>query len=141
MVDIENYVIDRVTTGIADSWPDAEVKGEYVDNPGTFPCVCVTLDDSQVYERSLDGSLTPHHVTDFFTVQVFSNKKGLKKSEAKALMADVDEIMCAMKMTRTMCSPTPNIDRSIYRITARYRVVHDEGRDVDGVTVVHLYRE
>ena len=141
MVDIENYVINQVTDGIALSFPEAEVLGEYVDQPKRFPCVCISLDDWPVYERSLDRSPLPHHMTAYFSVNVYSNKAGTKKSEAKALMAAVDEILCRMNMVRTMCSPTPNIDRSIYRITARYRVVHDEGRDVDGVTVVHLYRE
>lgn len=141
MVDIENYVINQVTEDVALSFPEAEVLGEYVEKPERFPCACISLDDSSVYERSLDGSLFPHHLTDYFSVNVFSNKAGTKKSEAKALMAVIDESFCRLKMVRIMCSPTPNIDRSIYRITARYRVVHDEGRDVDGVTVVHLYRE
>lgn len=141
MVDIENYVIDQVTDDVALFFPEAEVLGEYVEKPERFPCACISLDDSSVYERSLDGSLFPHHLTDYFTVNVFSNKAGTKKSEAKALMAVIDESLCRLNMVRIMCSPTPNIDRSVYRITARYRVVHDEGRDVDGVTVVHLYRE
>ena len=141
MTDIENYVINQISEGLSVSFPEADVLGEYVDAPERFPCVCLELSDRETYIRSLDGDLQPHHETVYFTVNVYSNSLAGKKAEAKKLMALTDEIMTGMKFTRTMCSPTPNIDRSIYRISARYKAVHGNAKSVDGTDVVQMYRE
>lgn len=141
MIDIENYVIDRISTGLAVSHPDAEVLGEFVDRPERFPCVCAEQNDRETYTRSRDGSLYPHHETVFFSVTVFSAALGEKKAEAKAIMEDVVQIMESMKFTLTMCSPTPNVDRTVYRLTARFRAVHGNAKTVGDNEVVQMYRE
>lgn len=142
MTDIENYVINQISVGLAVSFPDAEVAGDYelTDPNGPFPRVCVSQSDRETYERSLDGSVKPNHETVYFTVDVFSNALDGRKAEAKAIMDAVDDIMTDMLFIRTMCSPTPNIDRSIYRLTARYRAVHADAKQIGDDDVVQMYR-
>lgn len=141
MTDIENYVINQISVGLSASFPSADVLGEYVDTPGTFPCVCVEQSDRETYTRSQDEALQPHHETVYFTVNVFSNSLSGKKAEAKAIMSAVEEIMENMNFTLTMCSPTPNLDRSIYRMTARFRAVHGNAKRIGDDDIVQMYRK
>lgn len=141
MTDIENYVINQVSAAVTAAYPDADVLGFYVDTPSTFPCVCIQQSDKETYTQSLDGDLQPHHQTVYFSVDVFSAAENGRKTEAKAIAALVEETMANMRFTLTMSSPTPNIDRSVYRITSRYRAVQSAGHTVGDDTVVQMYRD
>lgn len=141
MTDIENLVINTISERVTAAFPEADVTGIYTDTPQTFPHVCVQQADKETYTRSLDGELQPHHETVFFSVDVFSAAGGERKSEAKAIMDLIDEVMAEMLFTLTSQSPTPNIDRTVYRITSRYRAVHGRGRTVGDDTVVQMYRD
>ena len=55
-----------------------------------------------------------------YTANVYSNLKTGKKAQAKAIMDVVDTQMRNMGFSRTMRSQLPNVDRTIYRVTARY---------------------
>ena len=140
MTDIENYVINQVSLAVTATYPNADVLGFYVDTPSSFPCVCIQMSDRETYTRSLDGDLQPHHQTVYFSVDTFSAAENGKKAEAKAIAKLVDDTMANMGFTLTMSSPTPNIDRSVYRITSRYRAVQSAGHTVGDDTVVHIYR-
>jgi hypothetical protein len=62
-----------------------------------------------------------------YEVNVYSNKDGYRKLEARAIMADVDEILSGLGFTRTMLNPVPNMqDGTIFRLTARYDAVVDK---------------
>ena len=141
MTDIENYVINQVSVAVTTAYPNAYVLGFYVDTPSRFPCVCIQMSDRETYTRSLDGDLQPHHQTVYFSVDVFSAAENVRKTEAKAIAAIVEETMANMGFTLTMSSPTPNIDRTVYRITSRYRAVHGSGHKVGDDTVVQMYRD
>ena len=77
----------------------------------------------------------------YFSVDVFSAAENGRKTEAKAIAAIVEETMANMGFTLTMSSPTPNIDRTVYRITSRYRAVQSAGHTVGDDTVVNMYRD
>ena len=141
MIDIENIVINTLSKHLSTEYPTASLSGEFVEVPENFPHVCITQDDNSVYTRTLDNDLEEHHANIMFTVNVYSNSLTGKKSECKKIAAAVDECMSAMRFTRTMMSPVPNVDRSIYRITMRYKAVAGRGVSIGDDTVFQIYRK
>lgn len=52
-----------------------------------------------------------------------------KTEQARELRKMVDEVMGGYyKMRRTFCQPTPNLDKTIYRITMRYDVGFNDNK-------------
>ena len=140
MINIENKVFNDIATALTTEYPNISVVSEYVDTPNTFPCVTIVEDDNSVHQNSLDNTNVEHHANLMYSVNVYSNKRSGKKQEAKAIMGSIDNLMSAMKFTRTMCMQTPNIDRTIYRITARYTAIVERGRADGDNTVYQIYR-
>ena len=93
--------------------------------------------DNKVYERTRDLSGVEHHAQVMYEINVYSNKVSGKKSEAKEISNMIDGMMTDMLFTRTFRGQTPNIDRTIYRITLRYQGVVREAVEKDG-TIYHV---
>ncbi len=94
MIDIENRVFTMVYNAIMGSaYSDAYVDSEIANVPPRFPAVYVIQTDS--YEprnaRSSSREELFNHIT--FDIEVYSNKASGKKSEAKAIMKIVDDVM------------------------------------------------
>lgn len=140
MIDIENKVFSTVATALRAVFNPISVYGEYTETPATFPCVTLIEDDNTTYQRTQDDSLQEHHASLMYTANIYSNKSSGRKAEAKAIADLVDTTMQGMKFTRTMCSQTPNIDRSIYRITIRYTAVVEESVTENGDIKFQMYR-
>lgn len=103
----------------------ANVIGEYVDAPTSFPAVTIFQIDNSIVPGMRTVNIE-NAVDVSFEVNVYDNTSGYKKQKAKEVMADIDEIMSELGFTRTMYSPTSNIaDASIYRLTARYEASVD----------------
>jgi hypothetical protein len=62
------------------------------------------------------------------------------KLEAKAILNIADNAMQSMKFWRTMTRQVPNVDRSIYRMIARYRAVVGEPTQVGDDLEFHIYQ-
>lgn len=145
MIDIENIVVDELNTILAAAYPSSQYPGlvlyaDYVSAPASFPCVTVVCEDNYTLERTQDENLAENHAVMMFSVNVYSSKASGAKSEAKMIFQTVDEAMQNMKFTRTMCSPIPNVDRTIYRITARYEIIVAKGVTDGDDTVYQTYR-
>lgn len=126
MKDIENVVYDPIAKALRSHFIGIDVSGDYVRMPGTFPHVSLVLNDSYTSLRRLDTSSEEKYSTVMFEVNVYSNKVGTKKSEAKAIMNFIDGMMYSMNFVRIARNPVPNKeDSSIYRLTARYRAETD----------------
>lgn len=141
MIDIENLVITEISTVLTTAYPNIYITSEYPETPSSFPCVFISEDDNTTYRDSQDNELNEHHASLMYSVSVFSNKKEGKKSEAKAIMNLVDSAFQNLKFTRTMKTPVPNIDRSIYRIEARYEAIVGRGIQSGNDTIYQIYRE
>lgn len=131
MIDFENEFVDAVAKAVTAKFPKAEVVSEYVPKPSSFPHVYIRETDNSSETRSfrVRGGETNARLT--YTVDVFSNRKGGKKSECKAVMAAVDETMQSYNFQRTLCNPFPNEnDASIYRIVARYSKLQSSQMEV-----------
>lgn len=141
MIDVEPIIFDTVCKGVKARFPKAKVEGVYVESAAEFPLVCIYEDDNVTFSKTQDGSLREHHAQVVYTVMVYSNKKNGKKEEAKAIAKTVDEIMQDMKFTRVLLNQIPNVDRSIYRIVARYKAIVSEGvKNADGKTTYQIFR-
>ena len=140
MIDVENIVLRTVKERVQAVYPDCYFTTTNPDSVSKSRVVSMTAVDNYTYQRSLDDSLYEHHAQIELQFDVYSNNADGKKAEAKELMNLVDEAMQSMKFTRYYCNPTPNIDRSYYRITARYRAIVAEGVEINGDTVYQIYR-
>lgn len=140
MIDIENKVLSVVREAVLAQFPNASVYGEYVEVPESFPCVTVTEDTNYTYVYSKDEQLLEHHAEVQYAVNVYSNKQSGAKLEVRKIMNIADNAMQGMKFWRTMTRQVPNVDRTIYRMIARYRAVVGEAQTVGNDVVHHIYQ-
>lgn len=141
MIDIENKVFNTIATMLRTKYSGISVYGEYIEAPSSFPCVTIVEDNNSTYARSQDTSLEEHHVNVVYSVNVYSNLVSGKKSQAKAIAEDIDNAMLNMKFTRAMMNQVPNIDRTIYRVTASYTAVVEKAKTINGNEVYQIYRK
>ncbi len=125
MIDIESLIITKVNTALTplmQSYPKLKVVSDYVEMNEEFPLVTVVQSDNFTHLGTQDAELKDHAVNVSFEINVYANDSK-KKSTAKAIAAVVDAEMLNNLFTRTFMGQTPNVDRTIYRITMRYRAV------------------
>lgn len=140
MIDVENKVLSVVREAVLTQYPNAAVYGEYIDVPASFPCVTVTEDTNYTYVYSKDEQPSEHHADVQYAVNVYSNKAAGAKLEARAIMKIADDAMQSMKFWRTMTRQVPNVDRSIYRMIARYHAIVGEPKEVGNDLVYQIYQ-
>ena len=125
MITIENFIVDKVNTAVASlktTYPKIKVVSEYIETSETFPVVSVVESDNYTHLATQDASLVDHAANVSFEINIFANDK-YKKSTAKKIAAVVDACMLSNLFTRTFMGQTPNVDRTIFRITMRYTAV------------------
>lgn len=126
MIDVENEIYTPLARALRAEFPGINVSGEYVRAPSKFPHVSIVESDNYMTIRHLDNSDDEKYATIMYEINVYSNKSGGKKSEAKAIMGLIDGLMYDLNFTRLAMTPVPNLeDSTIYRITARYRAETD----------------
>ena len=142
MIDVSNIVLRVVREAVEAVYPDCYFTTTNPEVVTQNRVVSMTELDNRTYERSLDNELKEHHAVVSFQFDTYSNTTEGKKEEAKAIMNLVDDAMFGMNFKRTMCQPTPNIDRSYARYTARYEGIASEGYDDGNGNIVHqMYRK
>lgn len=124
MIDIENELFTKVATALRTQFSGIFVTGEYVKAPSSFPCVMFVEADNTPYRRTQTQDDMENHATLMYEVDAFSNKAKGKKTECKAIVKVIDEIMLHLGFDRTFLNPIPNLeDATIYRMKARYVAV------------------
>ena len=124
MIDCENEVYTRIAKVLREKFPGIDVAGEYIPAPSAFPHVSITQSDNSVIDNKTNGSAEMAQV--MFEINVYSNKTEGKKTECKAIMKVIDELLFQMNFKRLALTPVPNMeDATIYRLVARYRVATD----------------
>lgn len=127
MIDYFNEIFTVVATPVRAEHPGVTVIGEYIRKPSKFPCV--TLDETQnvTMGELVDSFKEEKHAGLTYRMQVFSNKKGGKKAEARAIFATADKVMLGLGFRRVTYSTTPELyESTIYSITATYEAVIDK---------------
>lgn len=125
MIDIESMIVDKVNTAVTSlktTYPNLRVVSDYIETSETFPLISVVQSDNYTHLATQDAALVDHAANVAFEVNVFANDKK-KKSTAKAIAAVVDAEMLNNLFTRTFMGQTPNVDRTVFRITMRYTAV------------------
>lgn len=124
MIDIENELFTKIATALRTQFSGIFVTGEYVAAPPSFPCAMIVEADNITYRESQTSTENENHATVMYEVNVYSNKTSGRKSEAKAIMAVIDDIMLRLNFDRMFLDAVPNLhDATIYRLTARYIAV------------------
>ena len=130
MIDFSNIVFTAVAGATRANHPTVTVTGEYTRRPSKFPTV--TLDEiSNVMVSHLEDSSNEEKFAGVtYRLQVFSNKQGGKRAEAREIFATADAEMRRMGFRRVSYTTTPEIyDSMIYNINATYEaVVSADGR-------------
>lgn len=90
-----------------------------------FPLIVFTESQNLLYRA--DTTFRETLSRAYYEVNIYAKDKSVGKSKkyameiAKDLSQQVDYVLGnKYKLSRTYCSPTPNIDNTIYRITMRY---------------------
>ena len=131
MITVENEIFDDVCASVRAKHPKANITGEYVKSPSSFPHLSIVELDNTIVERTQTSSEYENHVLLMYELNAYSNKKNGKKTECKEIIATADERMLANGFTRTMLQPIPNMDdATIYRMTARYVAVVSKDKHI-----------
>ena len=126
MNDFENEIFTAVATALRAKHAGIIVKGEYVRSPAEFPMAALSEFDNVQVDELMDSSGEEQYSGLGYRLQVFSNKMGGKKSEAKAIFATADDELRRMGFRRRSYAPTPEMyDSTIYSIMATYEATID----------------
>lgn len=124
MITIENEMFTELASALHELDEDIYVSGEYVLAPPKFPAVTIEEADNYTAIRELDSSTDRYSIV-MYEINIYTNKTVGKKSQAKEILATIDDVLTGRNFTRVSSTPVPNADGSIYRITARYRAETD----------------
>lgn len=126
MLDFQNEIFTDVATAVRSKHAGANMTGEYTRSPSKFPTVTLEEIENVTVPTLVDSSDMEKYSGLSYRLQVFSNKIGGKKSEARAIFATADAEMLRMGFQRISYSTTPEIyDSTIYSITAMYDAIVD----------------
>ena len=124
MIDYMNEIFTTVATDVRAKHEGVFVTGEYTLRPSQFPAVTLDEIENVTVAELVDSSDVEKFSGVTYRVQVFSNKTGGKKSEARAIFATADSVMLGLGFRRITYTTTPEIyESTIYSITATYEAI------------------
>ena len=93
MIDVEAKIYTPVAAALRANFLGIEVSGDYTKVPPKFPFVSMVEADNATSQNRMDTSDVERFATVMYEINVCSDKADGKKSECKAIMAFIDEIM------------------------------------------------
>lgn len=125
MIDPEFAVYDAVSDRVKAKFSDLYMTGDVSFAPSQFPAVSIVETNNSVLQNMRTLKIE-NAVSLMYEVNVYSNKVGYSKMEAKSILAAVDEAFVDLGFTRTFSNPVQNLeDKTVFRIVARYEAVMD----------------
>jgi hypothetical protein len=125
VIDIEFAVYNAVTSDLKLMYPDVFATGDLSASPARFPAVSIVEINNSVLMSARTAEIE-NAVSIAYEVNVYSNKVGYNKIEAKEILAVIDESFKKLGFSRTFCNPVQNLeDKNIYRIVSRYEAIVD----------------
>lgn len=124
MITIENNIFTELAELLRTGFENIFLTGEYVMVPSRFPTVSIEEADNYTAANELDTGNEKYTVL-MYEINIYTNKAVGKKTQAKEILAAIDNYFHDKNFTRLSAIPVPSTDGSIYRITARYRVESD----------------
>lgn len=126
MIDYENEIFTAVAKGVRSKHKGTAIKSEYVRSPAEFPMAALSEIENVDVNNLIDSSQEEKYAGLGYRLQVFSNKEGGKKAEAKEIFKTADTILRGMGFRRVSYSTTPEIYNStMFSITATYEAIID----------------
>jgi hypothetical protein len=126
MIDFYNKIFTDVATVVRSEHVDVTLSGEYTRRPSKFPMVTLDEIENVTVASLVDSSNEERYSGLSYRLQVFSNKTGGKKAEARDIFATADKVMLGLGFRRITYSTTPEIyDSTIYSIVATYEAIVD----------------
>lgn len=126
MIDYQNEIFTNVATAVRSAHEGATMTGEYTRRPSVLPAVTLEEIENVTVSALVDSSDEEKYSGLGYRLQVFSNKVGGRKAEARAIFATADKEMRGMGFRRITYSTTPEIyDSTIYSIMATYEAIVD----------------
>ena len=126
MIDYQNEIFTAVARAVRSAHNDVTVTGEYTRAPSKFPTVTLDEVENVSVDALIDSSDEEKYAGLSYRLQVFSNKTGGKKAEARAIFATADSILLSLGFRRVTYTTIPEIyDSTIYSITATYEATVD----------------
>lgn len=123
MIDCENEVYTRVAQILRTAHSGINVTGDYANVPSSFPHVSIVQSDSLTVKGFTDEE---EMIQVVFDVDIYSNAKTGKKTEAKKISKTVSDAFFSMNFRRLHLMPVPNRDDpTIYRLTASFEAWTD----------------
>lgn len=124
MLDYMNEIYTQVATSVRAKHEGVSVSGEYTRRPSEFPAVTLDEIENVTVAELVDSSNVEKFSGVTYRLQVFSNKTGGKKAEARAIFATADSVMLGLGFRRITYTTTPEIyESTIYSITATYEAI------------------
>lgn len=140
MIDVENYVVDKVCNRIQNETPPVQVYSSHVRSPSAFPCVMLYESSNVSYEgtRAADG--IERHAELRYTVEVCTNDKTGAKENAKRISKMIDDTMQGMGFYRDSRQYTFGTNESsVFVVLTAYRGLVGEGPSGDDSQLI-VYR-
>lgn len=126
MIDYQNEVFTDVANTVRAEHEEVTITGEYTRRPSKFPTVTLDEIENVTVAALVDSSDEEKYSGVGYRLQVFSNKIGGKKAEARAIFATADKRMLGMGFRRISYTTTPEIyDSTVYSIVATYEAIVD----------------
>ena len=126
MIDFQNEIFTAVASAVRLEHTGTTITGEYTRSPSQFPFVALDEVENVSVDELIDSSDEEKYAGLGYRLQVFSNKMGGKKAEARAIFATADAVLLSLGFRRVTYTTIPEIYNStIYSITATYQAVVD----------------
>lgn len=126
MIDIEFDIFDAVADRLREQYPGILVVGDVSFSPARFPAVSIVETGNSVVQNMRTSNIENAALL-MYEVNIYSNKTGYNKIEAKEILSTVDSVFAGLGFTRTYSNPVQNLeDRSVFRIVTRYEAVVDK---------------
>ncbi|MBP5442295.1 MAG: hypothetical protein J6Y60_03560 [Treponema sp.] len=140
MIDVESKVFDTVYNSLILLMPDVNVTAGYDPSTAVYPTVTVSETGNVPVASMNTDDCAENHTRLTYEIYAISNKQDTGRSECKAIIDAVDGIMQGMKFRRIHKNAPVNINRTLWRMYARYEVIVGKPVEIDGDTVYQMYR-
>lgn len=126
MIDIETDVFSGIVQALKDKYSGLVIRDELVKVPDVFPCVTVEQTDNAVNEQT-NTDMGEYSALLTYEVNIYSNLEEGRKAQCKAILADIDAVLCGLGFVRQAAGPDRDReDFTYYQLTARYRAQADK---------------
>lgn len=133
MIDVLSVITDLIRRSIPRSkYGNVLVSSVPLATFRSLPAVEILRVDNATYRKTRGIDLKEHHAVEVIQIRVTSNKMNGAMEEARALIRLIDGVLEERGFLRIECRPVVMEDRTLYSLTARYRGVVSELREIDG---------